>query len=162
MYLASRRGDYLRARRGDPGLLGTLGSIVGKVAGVAGKILPFPGNVVASQVQRITGGRPAASSVSMPGVGSMSGQVSRFQESGYRGSVQMTGAGVDCPKGYRPNKTGYFLRNGTFIAPGSKCVKYRYRNVANGRALRRAIGRTASFDKLVKRNRKALRALAKI
>lgn len=162
MYLGSHRGDYMRSRRGDPGLFGAIGGLIGKVAGVASRVLPFPGNL-------ITGGASAAltrqqrmsqARSMMPG---MSGQVSRFQETGYRGSVSMgSGATVECPKGYRANKSGYFLKGGQYVAPGTKCVKYRYRNVANGRALRRAIGRTAGFDKLVKRNRKALRALAKI
>jgi len=91
------------------------------------------------------------------------GQVSRYEERGYRGQIDLPGGtGLECPKGYRPNKTGYYLKGGQFVAPGSKCVKYRYRNVANGRALRRAISRATSFDKMVKRNRKALRSLAKI
>jgi len=68
----------------------------------------------------------------------------------------------ECPKGMRLNKSDYFLKDGTFIPKGSKCVSYRRRNPANGQALRRAIGRAQSFDRLVKRNRKALRSLSRI
>lgn len=67
-----------------------------------------------------------------------------------------------CPKGYRLNKSSYFLKNGTFVPEGTKCVKYRRRNFANGRALRRSIGRVKGFESLVKSSRKSLRALAKI
>lgn len=70
--------------------------------------------------------------------------------------------GQVAPKGYRLNKTGYFLKNGTYVAPGTKWVRYRTRNNLNQKALRRAISRAQGFDKLVKRNRKGLRALARI
>lgn len=87
--------------------------------------------------------------------------VQRQDTTRYSANVDVPVAG-GCPKGYRPNKSSYFTKDGQYHPAGSKCVRYRYRNVANGRALRRAISRTAAFDKMVKRNRKALRALAKI
>ncbi len=45
------------------------------------------------------------------------------------------------PSGYHLNKTGYHLKDGTYVAPGTKWVKNRRRNPMNARALRRAIGR---------------------
>ena len=68
----------------------------------------------------------------------------------------------ECPKGMRKNKSSYFLKDGTFIPKGSKCVRYRRRNEANTRALKRATSRLTSFERLVKRERKALRKLSKI
>lgn len=72
------------------------------------------------------------------------------------------GAGAIQPAGTHLNKSSYFLRDGTFVPARSRYVRNRTRNNANGRALRRAIGRAKGFDNLVKRNRKALRSLARI
>ena len=49
--------------------------------------------------------------------------------------------GMACETGFRPNKTSYFLKDGTFIEKGTRCVKRRQRNPMNPRALSRAIGR---------------------
>lgn len=49
--------------------------------------------------------------------------------------------------GHRLNKTGYFLRDGRYVAPGTKCVKTRRRNSLNPRALSRAISRVAAAKK---------------
>lgn len=54
------------------------------------------------------------------------------------------GAQVACPPGFRANKSSYFLRDGTFVAAGSKCVRSRRRNPLNPRALDRAISRVSS------------------
>jgi len=72
------------------------------------------------------------------------------------------GAGEIQPAGTHLNKSSYFLRDGTFVPARSRYVRNRTRNNANGRALRRAIGRAKGFDNLVKRNRKALRSLSRI
>lgn len=45
------------------------------------------------------------------------------------------------PKGYRLNKSSYFLKDGTFVPKGSRYVKIRRRNSMNVRALDRAISR---------------------
>lgn len=50
------------------------------------------------------------------------------------------GAGV-AAKGYHLNKSSYFLRDGTFVAEGTRMVKNRRRNALNARALRRAVAR---------------------
>lgn len=71
-------------------------------------------------------------------------------------------AGAVQPKGYRLNKSGYFLKSGQYVPPGSRWVRIRRTNPANGRALRKAISRTSQFNNLVKRSRKNLRALAKV
>lgn len=59
--------------------------------------------------------------------------------------------GIGCPSGHRPNKTSYFLKDGTFVPKGSRCVKVRRRNPLNPRALSRAISRVESAKKAAKR-----------
>lgn len=69
-------------------------------------------------------------------------------------------AGATCPKGFHINRSGYHLRDGTFVAPASRCVRNRRRNNDNGRAAmraaRRLLGRKKSQDAIDK----ALRAFA--
>lgn len=55
---------------------------------------------------------------------------------------------VPCPSGWHANKQDYFLRDGTFVAAGSRCVKNRRRNPMNARALDRSIGRVDSAKRL--------------
>jgi len=62
----------------------------------------------------------------------------------------------------RTNKTGYFLKSGQYVAPGSKCVKPRRMNYANGSALKRSTRRLKGFNTMVKGMRKELRRLATI
>lgn len=61
------------------------------------------------------------------------------------------GTTLACPSGFHPNKTSYFLKNGTFVPEGSKCVKNRRRNALNPRAASRAISRLESAKKAVSR-----------
>lgn len=58
------------------------------------------------------------------------------------------GTKLACPSGYHPNKSSYFLQDGTFVPEGSKCVKNRRRNPMNPRALDRAIGRMNSAKRV--------------
>jgi len=65
-------------------------------------------------------------------------------------STSMTstnGNGIGCATGFHPNKSDYFLKNGTFIQKGSRCVKNRRRNPLNPRAMDRAISRIVSGKK---------------
>jgi hypothetical protein len=57
------------------------------------------------------------------------------------------GNGLCCPSGYHPNKAEYFLKNGTRIPEGTKCVRNRRRNPLNPRALDRAGSRVLSAKK---------------
>lgn len=59
-------------------------------------------------------------------------------------------AGMMRPAGYHLNKTGYFLQDGTYVAPFTKWVKNRRRNPLNPRALDRACGRVSSAQKATK------------
>jgi len=177
MYKHQRlRGDYGPARyRGDPGLL----DIFGKVTGVVGNILPGPLGAVAKVASqaltpRPSTTRPSPTAIPRPqttmtgiSIGGASGiRVGRETTTAsgfYAQGVSPGGGGSDgCPKGYKLNKTGYFLRSGQFIPPESKCVRIRTRNFANGKALTKAISRAGGFERMVRRNRKNLRKLSKI
>lgn len=61
------------------------------------------------------------------------------------------GMQVACPPGFRPNKSDYFLRDGTFVAKGTRCVKIRRRNSLNPRALDRAISRVSGAKRAAKK-----------
>jgi len=52
-----------------------------------------------------------------------------------------------CAVGSHLNKSSYFLKNGTFIQKGSRCVKNRRRNPLNPQAASRAISRLVSAKK---------------
>jgi len=177
MYRHQRlRGDYGRARyRGDPGLL----SIIGKGLGVVGNVLPGPLGTVAKVASSAISGRPSTAlpaptaiprpSTSMSGLqvsspfGTITAGRTTTQTTQYGVSGLPVSSGADgCPKGYKLNKTGYFLRDGQFVPPQSKCVRIRTRNFANGKALTKAISRAGGFERMVRRNRKNLRRLSKI
>lgn len=61
------------------------------------------------------------------------------------------GMKLACPSGMHPNKSDYFLKDGTFVAKGTRCVKNRRRNPLNPRALDRAISRIQSAKKASKK-----------
>lgn len=114
------RGDYGRYR-GDPGLLSSLGGVLG---GVVTALVPG-GSIVASGIRAITGGskpimRPAPATISFPGVSGLATM------GGKPGKVKVT-------------KDGTIVRS------------RRRMNVTNAKALRRAIRRTDGFVKLAKR-----------
>ena len=69
---------------------------------------------------------------------------------------QAAAPGQMIPKGYRWNKSGYFTRDGVFHPPGTKLVRIRRMNPANGRAVSRSARRLQSFANLAKRTRKAV------
>lgn len=55
------------------------------------------------------------------------------------------------PKGYRLNKSSYFLKDGTYVPAGSRYVKVRRRNPLNPKALDRAMGRITSAKRASKK-----------
>jgi hypothetical protein len=55
--------------------------------------------------------------------------------------VGPNGNGLACETGFRPNKTSYWLKDGTHVEAGSRCVRRRQRNPLNPKAMSRAIGR---------------------
>lgn len=149
--------------RGDPGFLGKL--VGGALKGVAGFVTGGPVGAlagVASSFLGKAGPQPVAPTVQMPRytptamAPTAPGAAVPARGPIPIGSVQMK------PAGYHINKTSYFLKSGQFIPAGTVYVRNRRRNMANGRALNRAITRAKGFDRLVKRNRAALRSLARI
>jgi len=163
----------VRGRRGngtgDPGIFGAIGSVVSKVASVA-KIIPGPIGMAASAVSRLTSPKsgplpsyfqptgatrqPVASS--LPGLGfpqqptpGLTGMVQRLLPGGSTGMQDVSTVGA--PAGYHVNKTGYFLKDGTYIPEQSRWVRNRHRNPLNPRAASKAIGRIESLKRATKR-----------
>jgi len=139
----------LTRTQGDPGIFGTLGRII---KGAAGGLLT--GGPIGAITGGIAGGvgpqqrMPVPIGVPLPPVPipGITGFVQRRLPGGASGFECPPGGG--CPSGFRPNKSAYFLKDGTFVAPGTRCVKVRRMNAANGKAVRRAIRRENSFIKL--------------
>jgi len=130
----------LRSRFAGPAIASAAGVIAaGRIApgqGVPRLPVPLPGGARLDIGSLLPGGKPAF----IPG-----------------------GGGIDViPRGYRLNKSSYFLKSGQFVPEGTRLVRVRRRNFANGRALRRSIGRVQGFERLVKSSRKSLRKLSKI
>lgn len=133
---------------------GGIGSFLGGLAkGALGFITGGPVGAVAAVAPSLLGGSggvpappstPIPSSILKPTPG-VSGIVQRAVPGGQSG-YQLQGV----PRGYHVSKTS------------GRVVKNRRRNFANGKALNRAIGRVAGFERMVKRSRKSLRKLSRI
>lgn len=166
-YRSGYQGDYRSGYRGGLGgfLTKVGGGLVKRGIGLASRFMPGPIGAAAGIAGMAIGGGAARRGmatisrqtlpVPLPGGGRLN--LARLAP----GGVPAITPG-ECPKGYRLNKSNYFLQDGTFIPAGTKCVKYRRRNYANGKALRHGISRVQGFERLVKRSRKSLKALAKI
>lgn len=164
---------------GDPGLFGSILKGIGGAVG--GFISGGPLGAVSGAIRGIKGGKPRRRRPQIlparrggrvrPGIGArmqqrrgpvrrqmFEGRISAFgpsvrmeEEFGPPGRNGAVGTKVACPSGFRPNKSSYFLRDGTFVPEGTKCVKIRRRNPLNPRALDRAIGRVSSAKKAAKK-----------
>lgn len=164
------RGDYYR---GDFLGLGKLAKkVIGGVARVVGAVAPGPIGMIARAIAppASAGGRvtffppepsianPFLPALPPPAFGGGGG-------GGGAGNYPVVGGGpgmaVMCPtKGTRMNRSTYVTRGGgtsrwpneLIVHPkGTECVKTRRLNVANPRALRRALRRAAGFVKLARR-----------
>jgi len=159
-------GPMMNARGamlGDPGLFGFLG----RVAKTAGNIVGGLGIPVVSGVARTVAGLiPGGQAPVGPGMtgagGGFGGAVSRFggqfpvlrtqgqiPTPGIAGTMQRMipggATGMEgCGNGTRPNKSGYYVAGGQYVAPGTVCVKRRRMNPLNPRALSRAMRRIES------------------
>jgi len=162
-YLSSYRGDALGAHQGGPffGALARLG--LGAVRSIGRKFMGSgmaPGATIALAAPMIQ---------SMPGIpvgGGARMHPAAFLPGGAplitRATPRVEAMEGLPPAGYHLNKSSYFLKDGTFVPARSRYVRIRRRNFANGRALRRSIGRVQGFERLVKGSRKSLRSLSKI
>ena len=134
---AAKYGRPLRAggQMGDPGFWSFLKD---RALDVVGVVAPGPVSTIASALRPSgpvvpPGGPPLPTGVRKPGV---RGAAERLVPGG------QTGLGTGCPKGFRPNKTSYYLKGGEFVEAGTKCVRYRRKyNPANAEATSDAIGR---------------------
>lgn len=176
-----RAGDYYRGDyyRGD--LFGFVKKIGGAALGLISKgaLGPLPALLAGAAQHPKTAGRviaaggallPGPTGLAISATGTALSKVAeRFEEppvsmmnypatnGGYGGG----GMAVMCPtKGTRMNKSTYVTRGGgtsrwpseLIVHPkGTECVKSRRLNVANPRALRRALRRAAGFVKLARR-----------
>lgn len=159
-YLSSHRGDYLAAHQGGIGSF--LRRAAGGVLKTAGRFLGLstPAGIAASAA--IGTAAPAIVRQIPPAIRGPGGLVFRPGQVIPGGRPFITRTPDVIPKGYRLNKTSYFTKSEGFVPEGTKLVKIRRRNFANGRALRRAITRTQGFNRLVKSSRKSLRELSRI
>ena len=161
------QGDYSSGYSGDPQLGGLL-SLGARLAGRG--IRGLLGRISGRSIARAAAGTAVVAAA--PGIARTMGRGMDLPIPMPGGAQIRPGAFLpggtpfftpgECPKGFRKNKSSYFLKNGQHVPRGSKCVRYRRMNVANTRALKRSTRRLTSFENLVKRERKALRKLAKI
>ncbi len=167
----------LLSQQGDPGFFdvlktigrgitrfgGALPVVGGTVAGIGGALGFGPEPLRLPALGQVPG-LPTQGNIPILRVPGVRGVLERALPGGATG-LQIPGAAAapgGVPRGYHVNKSSYFLKSGEFVPAGTRFVRNRTRNNANGRALRRAISRAKGFDSLVKRNRKALRSLSRI
>ena len=145
---------------GDPGLFGSIGSFIGKVAGVASKI-PGPIGWGAAAIKQVLPGQsplagqypvtfaptrlPPFPGTPLPGVGPA---IARFLPGGETGVAPPT---VGAPSGYHVNKTAYYLKDGTYIPEESRWVKNRRTNPLNPRAASKALRRLGSLKRAMEK-----------
>lgn len=150
--------------RGDPGLFGAIGGALrGGFTSLISGGNPITGAVAGGVRGFRGGGKKGAPALPRGGGGGMlpvvpapgvTGLIQRFAPGGSTGlvvqgptAVASTNGG-GCPSGSHPNKSDYFLRDGSFVPKGSRCVKNRRRNPMNPKALDRAISRVDSGKRL--------------
>jgi len=145
--------------QGDPGLFGFLGKVVKGAAGVVSRL----GIPIVSGAAGIVGGLiPGQAPAAGPGLGGTVGFGGRFAPTmpilrtaqqiptpGIAGTIQRAIPGgatgmQGCGPGYRPNKSGYYVQGGQYVAPGTVCTKARRMNPLNPRALSKAMRRIES------------------
>jgi hypothetical protein len=160
------RGDYYQAG----GLFGSIVSGLGKIAGVAGSVIPGPIGGVLKAGSKILGGTATATTstptmpvlyaappapigvpsgtpgaVPTPGIG---GTIQRFLPGGKSGYESGASVGAGAPAGYHWNKSYSYAKG---LPAGSFLVRNRSLNPANPRALRRSIRREHGFLTLARR-----------
>lgn len=149
-YMRSYQGDYLSGYAGDPGFFGGLFRGIKKIGGALIRRTPV-GAAVGVLGGAAVGRRAVTRRPFPPGPPGLA----RFQQAGQVptpgrvAAIQRLVPGgqtgmMDCPKGFHPLKSG--------PEAGTRCVRNRSMNIANPRALRRAVRRQEGFIKLAKRS----------
>lgn len=143
---------------GDPGLFGFVGNVFKKATG----LIPGPIGDISRKIfggQTVVPGPPPIPTTffqATPQAGPPS-PIDRIRTAAQAltpGGVEPFGMavnGMGCATGHHPNKSDYFLKDGTFIQKGTRCVKNRRRNPLNARAADRAISRIESAKRATKR-----------
>ena len=155
MYRAmALRGDYRPfAYRGDPGIFSGLGRVVGAL-GRAAVSVGIGGPIATAAARLGRGAAPAAPAFSFTGAGATQIPTIRPGTAGPAvvGVSPRGTLGIDITpeswRGYHQNKSGYHLRDGTWVAPRSRMVRNRHANYGNARALKRGLRRAFGFRKL--------------
>lgn len=163
------RGDYYRGDyyRGDPGVF----SFIEKGAkALARAVIPGAGlaidayRTIRKAVSPGTGGAamthaPYPSKVLEAAGGFVGRNLPQLPRAlGLTEMPMIAGPNGACPKGFRLNKSSYFLQDGTFIPEGTKCVRFRSMNPLNPRALRKGLRRAEGFERIARRTVNALRS----
>jgi hypothetical protein len=163
-YRSRFQGDYRSGYQGGFGLISLASKLGGSLLGGLAKRFGRPAAVGVGTA--VIGSRfapgPGIPRLPVPLPGGARLDIGSLLPGGKPAFIGGSAAGQVIPRGYRLNKSSYFLKSGEFIAEGTRLVKVRRRNFANGRALRRSIGRVQGFERLVKGSRKSLRKLSKI
>ena len=138
---------------GDPGFFSFLGKAVRGVTGLVSKLgIPIVSGAAGVASSLLGGGAPPARG---PGFSRFAGPMIPMQTMaqiptpGIVGAAQRAFPGgatgmQGCGNGTRPNKSGYWLQGGQYVAPGTVCVKRRRMNPLNPRALSKAMRRIES------------------
>lgn len=139
-------------RQGDPGFFDFIGKAVRGVAGVVSKL----GIPIISGAAGVVGGLLGGRGPGMPGPMQAPAGTRFGAGGGLRINPPMLGpigagvsfgeqqVGTGCGNGTRPNKSGYWLKSGQYVEPGSVCVRRRRMNPLNPRALSKAMRRIES------------------
>lgn len=179
--MAYYRGDYYRGDyyRGDPGLFSFLGKAAKAVTGVVSKLgIPGVSSVAGLAHGVLSGGKvQVVPQISPPMFPLQQAGLINVGQGPQTGLINIGGGGGILPeqqgpvgtmlpggfipgmcgmKGTRVNKSSYYRRipgtlQGQLIPKGSVCVKTRRMNIANGRALTRAVRRAQGFAKMARR-----------
>jgi hypothetical protein len=165
------RGDYYRgdifgilgkAVKGIGGAIGGFikGGPVGAIGGAISAVTGRPTTVTPPTIHLPVGGFPTISppTITQGPVGGFGPQLPTGVGTVPTGSMTPQGFLPGCQlKGYRPNKSSYYKAvpgnpmAAVLIPKGSVCVKTRRMNIANPRALRRAVRRAQGFAKMARR-----------
>lgn len=141
------------------------GAIGGAVGGVtqSGRRRPRSQQINDRVVARINPGRPEVPAIRVPETLPTPRGVPRNLPvpAAADAAAQAVMGAVGCPKGFRLNKSSYWLRDGTFVPKGSRCVRIRRRNNLNGQAALRSTRRLVGWVKSSQRIEKAIRDAAR-
>jgi len=140
--------------QGDPGFFSFLGKAARGITGVVSKLgIPIVSGAAGVASSFLGGGGPPpAVGPGFRGFGPAGiplAQAGQIPTPGVAGFMQRAVPGgatgmQGCGNGTRPNKSGYYVQGGQYVAPGTVCVKRRRMNPLNPRALSKAMRRIES------------------